>query len=76
MPDVTIIGNGRCPTCGGKTEIKCTEWFLFPDDQQTTEVETCQSCGLVVEESFSSTNATTAFEHSAHKEIEKRKRYE
>lgn len=64
MADVRIIGNGQCLKCGGKTEIKYVESFPFPDDEQTRTVETCQICDFEVEKSFSSTNATTAFDYS------------
>lgn len=69
MATITIIGNGRCPKCESKTEIKSIESFPFPDDEQIETIEACTSCDFKIEKGFFSTNATTSFFHSIDKEL-------
>ncbi len=68
MAETKIIGHGSCPKCGGQTEIKEIQWFPFPEEYQIEEREVCQ-CGFNREIGFTSSNATTSFDHSVLREI-------
>lgn len=69
MTKIEITGEGKCPKCGSKIEIRHIESFPFPDDEQTRIIEVCQNCNFEIEKSFTSTNATTSFDHSILREM-------
>ena len=72
MPLETVIGHGRCPKCGGQTDIKYVEYFPFPEEQITQKVEECPRCKWSEERSKPlSTNDTTNFFYYWDREIKK-----
>lgn len=73
MSQPTIIGNGICIRCGGKTFISLTERFPFPEEQTQTTEESCPKCQWAIERGFSASNATTAQLHAQKQEVLRQK---
>lgn len=73
MATTRIVGEGRCPKCGGMTQVKHIESFPFPEEENSRVVETCASCDFDLEKDFSSTNAHTSMDHENARDLMKRR---